>query len=142
MKKTAFLIVAALLVLAFAGSIVSAAATSFNRPAAYNYPQFTEQQKQELAPLYKQMNDLQRQMFELQKQLMQKQVAFGYLTQSQADQWTNWMQERLDNGYGYGPGMMGYSGGGTFCGGPGYGPGYGRGYGPGMMWRGQDADGQ
>lgn len=121
MKKTVIVTLVSLLVLAIAVSMVSAATTT--TPPG-NFPPFargpaalTDAQKQELAPLFNQMNDLRKQMFEVQKQVIQKQVSFGNLTQEQADQRIAWMQQRMENGFG--PGMMGR------------GPGWGRG--PGMM---------
>jgi len=120
MKKTMLIALAALLVLAFAVSLVSAA-----KPAAQP-PQFTAQavtltdaQKQELAPLFNQM-------VEIRKQIIQKQVSFGNLTQEQADQRIAWMQQRMEQGFGpgmmnRGPGMMGH-GPGMMGRGPGFGP--------------------
>ncbi|MBP2655770.1 MAG: hypothetical protein H6Q73_3339 [Firmicutes bacterium] len=49
----------------------------------------TDQQKQDLAPLYSQM-------LETKKQIIQKYVEFGYLTQEQADQRIARMTERMN----------------------------------------------
>jgi TolA-binding protein len=120
MKKPLVLTLVGLLVLAIAVSVVSAAATATppgNMPPWAPYQKLTDAQKQELAPLFNQMNDLRKKMSEVQKQVIQKQVSFGTLTQEQADQRIAWMQQRQESGFG--PGMMGR------------GPGWGRG--PGMM---------
>ncbi|WP_425060523.1 hypothetical protein SCACP_12460 [Sporomusa carbonis] len=116
MKKSLFIAVVGLLVLAFAASMVYAATPTNVPPFALNQANLTDAQKQELAPLFNQMNDLRKQMFEVRKQVIQKQVEFGNLTQEQADQRIAWMKERLENGFG--PGMMG-RGPGMMRGGPG-----------------------
>ncbi len=131
MKKTIALTVVGLLVLAIAVSVVSAAATATptgNFPPWSPYQKLTDAQKQELAPLFNQMNDLRKQLFEVQKKVIQKQVEFGNLTQEQADQRIAWMQQRQESGFG--SGMMGRGPGwekgpGMMRGGPGFGPGYG-----------------
>lgn len=126
MKKTIAFITIAALVLVIAASLASAAPTGNQAP----YPRFggpqgqaitlTDDQKNELAPIYDKMLDVQ-------KELLQKYVSFGYLTQEQADQRFAWMKERMawHQQNGFGPGMMGR--------GPGFGPGMGRGpgFGPG-----------
>jgi peptidoglycan hydrolase CwlO-like protein len=123
MKKTIILTVGLLVVLAIAVSAVSAATSSTfpnNLPPWSRYNALTDAQKQELAPLFNQMNDLQKQMFEVQKQVIQKQVEFGNLTQQQAEQIIAWRKQRMESGFG--PGMMGR--------GPGFGPRFGPGFGP------------
>jgi hypothetical protein len=120
MKKPLLIAVVSLLVLAFAVAMVSAATPTTNIPPfARNQANLTDAQKQELAPLFNQMNDLSKQMVEVRKQVIQKQVEFGNLTQEQADQRIAWMQERMEQGFG--PGMMG-RGPGMMRGGPGFGP--------------------
>ena len=116
MKKTMLVALIALLALAFAVSLVSAAP-----PVASQTVTLTDAQKQELVPLYNQM-------IEIRKQILQKFVADGVMTQADADQRVTWMQERMNDrmqngmiggpGMGRGPGMMG-SGHGR---GPGCGP--------------------
>lgn len=126
MKKTILLSVIGLLVLTIAISMVSAAATPVKLPPYL--ANLTDAQKQEMAPLFNQMNDLRNQMFSTQKQIIQKQVEFGNLTQEQADQRIAWMKERMENGFG--PGMMSR--------GPGMagkGPGSGPRCGPGPGWQ-------
>ncbi|GMB00978.1 DUF2680 domain-containing protein [Pelosinus sp. IPA-1] len=121
MKKIVFLTIVGLLTLAFVASLVSAA-TPPQAPQPYGQQvTLTDQQKQELTPLFNQM-------MELKKQILQKFVADGTMTQADADQRAAWMQERMNDrmqngivggpGMGHGPGMMG-SGHGR---GPGYGP--------------------
>ena len=112
MKKSIFVTLVSLLVLAIAVSVVSAAT---NTPPSGKFQPFacgavalTDDQRQDLAPLLKQM-------FETRKQGIQKQVSFGNLTQEQADQQIAFMQQRMENGFG--SGMMGK------------GPGWGRGQG-------------
>lgn len=105
MKKTMLVALIALLALAFAVSLVSAAP-----PVASQTVTLTDAQKQELVPLYNQM-------IELRKQILQKFVADGVMTQADADQRAAWMQERMNDrmqngmiggpGMGRGPGMMG-----------------------------------
>jgi peptidoglycan hydrolase CwlO-like protein len=120
MKKTIALITVAALVLVIAASLVVSAAPGQNQPYGpqRQVPTLTEAQKQELAPLYNQM-------IEIQKQITQKYVDFGYITQWQADQRNAWMQERMNQRMqnGFIPGMGR---------GPGFGPRQGRGgFGPG-----------
>ncbi len=119
MKKSIFVTLVSLLVFAIAVSVVSAAT---NTPPSGKFQPFacgavalTDDQRQDLAPLFNQMNDLRKQMFETRKQVIQKQVSFGNLTQEQADQQIAFMQQRMENGFG--SGMMGK------------GPGWGRGQG-------------
>ena len=131
MKKTILITIVSLLVLAFAVAMVSAATPKNDfTPFAQNQVNLTDAQKQELAPMLNQMNDLRKQMFEVQKQIVQKQVSFGNLTQEQADQRIALMQQRIDQGFS-GPGMMG-RGPGMMRGGPGM---MGRGPGSGPMWQ-------
>jgi len=123
MKKTILVSLIALLALAFAVSLVSAAppAVQPQRPNMQAIT-LTDAQKQELVPLYNQMMDIR-------KQILQKFVADGAITQADADQRAAWMQERMNDrmqngmvggrgGMGRGHGMMG-AGQGR---GPGYGP--------------------
>jgi hypothetical protein len=123
MKKTIAVVTVAALVLVIAASLVASAAPGQNQPLGpqRQIPTITEAQKQELAPLYSQM-------IEIQKQITQKYVDFGYITQWQADQRNAFMKERMEQrlqngfipGMGRGHGMMGK------------GPGFGRGgFGPG-----------
>jgi len=128
MKKPIALALVGMLILALGASFVSAAPPAGQPLHPYGQPfNLTEAQKQELAPLTSQMTDLHKQMLEVRKQIVQKQVAFGNLTQEQADQRIAWMQERmnarLQNGFaggpgmGRGPGMMGpHHGRGPGCG--------------------------
>lgn len=124
MRKTMLISLIALLVLAFAVSLVSAAppAVRQNQPCPQAVT-LTDAQKLELAPLFNQM-------IEIKKQILQKFVADGVMTQTDADQRAAWMQERMNDRIekgivggpgGRGPGMMS--------------PGYGRG--PGYCPRGQ-----
>lgn len=106
MKKNMLVALVSLLVLAFAVSLVSAASPVSQPP--YGQPiTLTDEQKQELVPLYNQMIDTK-------KQILQKFVANGVITQADADQRIAWMQERMNNGMqngmmgmGRGHGMMG-----------------------------------
>ena len=119
MKKTMLVALIALLALAFAASLVSAAPPAMQPPYS-KVVTLTDAQKQELVPLYNQM-------MELRKQILQKFVADGVMTQADADQRAAWMQERMNQrmqdgmvgnpGMGRGHGMMGS--------GQGRGPGYG-----------------
>ena len=106
MKKSIFVTLVSLLVLAIAVSVVSAATTTPPagkfQPFACGTAALTDAQKQELTPLVNQMNDLRKQMFENRKQVIQKQVSFGVLTQEQADQHIAFMQQRMENGPGAG----------------------------------------
>lgn len=124
MKKSLLIAVVGLLVLAFAASMVYAATPTNVPPFARNQANLTDAQRQELAPLFNQMNDIGKQMFEVRKQVIQKQVEFGNLTQEQAEQRIAWMKERLENNSG--PGMMG-RGPGMMRGG------HGHGFGPGWQ---------
>jgi hypothetical protein len=120
MKKSLLIAIVGLLVIAFAASMVYAAAPNNMPPFARNQANLTDAQNQELVPLFNQMKDLNTQMSEVRKQIIQKQVEFGNLTQEQADQRMSWMQEHMGNGFGpgmgRGPGMM--------QGGPGFHPGW------------------
>lgn len=120
MKKIVLLTSVGLLALALAVSLVSAATPP---QALQHYGQqatLTDQQKQELTPLFNQM-------MEIKKQILQKFVADGTMTQADADQRAAWMQERMNDrmqngmvggpGMGHSPGKMGS--------GQGRGPGYG-----------------
>ena len=124
MKKTMLAALAALLVLAFAVSMVSAAKPAAQPPQPFAQAvTLTDAQKQELAPLFNQMA-------EIRKQIIQKQVSFGNLTQEQADQRIAWMQQRTEQGFG--PGIMSRGSGmgiGSGTMGPSHGkcPGYGNG---------------
>lgn len=123
MKKTMLVSLSALLVLAFAVSLVSAATPAIQpSQTTAQAVTLTDAQKQELAPLFSQM-------MEIKKQILQKYVADGVLTQSDADQRSAWMQERMNsrmqNGFVGGPGMgKGHS---MMGPGQGRGPGYGNG---------------
>ncbi|MBP1764375.1 MAG: hypothetical protein H6Q65_1433 [Firmicutes bacterium] len=103
MKKPIAIALSALLVLAFAVSLVNAAPPAVQ--AQQTAPQtvsLTDAQKQELVPLYNQM-------MEIKKQILQKYVADGVMTQADADQRITRMQEhmnyRMQNGFVGGPGM-------------------------------------
>jgi len=123
MKKTMSVVLVALLVLAFAVSMVNAAppATQSSQIAPQAVT-LTDSQKQELVPLFNQM-------MEIKKQILQKYVADGVMTQADADQRIARMQERMNDrmqngfvggpGKGKGHGMMGHNQG--KC--PGYGNG-------------------
>ncbi len=106
MKKTTLYIVIGLLVLAFGASIVYAATAGNTQPGPGQPGQFgpqwqghpaalTDQQRQELAPLYTQMIDVK-------KQILQKRVEYGQLTPLQADYRATVMQQKLDNWVKYG----------------------------------------
>jgi len=125
MKKTIAIALSALLVLAFAVSLVNAAPPAVQpQQVAPQAVTLTDAQKQELVPLYNQM-------MEIRKQILQKYVADGVMTQADADQRIARMQEhmnyRLQNGLVGGPGMG--RGHGMMGPGPGQGkcPGYGNG---------------
>ncbi len=64
----------------------------------------TPEQQQEMAPIQGKMQDLHKQMIETRKEALQKEVQFGNLTQAEADQMINRMNERSANGYGGGCG--------------------------------------
>jgi len=110
MKKTIAVVTVAAFVLVIAASLVASAAPGQTPHfgSKRQNPTHTEAQKQELAPLYNQM-------FEIQKQITQKYVDFGYITQWQADQRNAWIKKRMDQrlqngfipGMGIGYGMMG-----------------------------------
>jgi len=100
MKKTTLYIIIGLLVLAFGASLVYAASGDNSQPMPQR-GQFmhekgqppvalTDQQRQELAPLYAQMIDVK-------KQILQKRVEYGQISQNQADYRATLMQQRLDN---------------------------------------------
>ncbi|MDT8900311.1 DUF2680 domain-containing protein [Anaeroselena agilis] len=125
MKKALLLTVVGLLALTFAASLVWAAAPTPQPTQPYaQQVNLTDAQKQELVPLFNQM-------MEIKKQILQKFVADGVMTQTDADQRAAWMQERMNYrmqngivggpGMGRGPGMMG--------------PGQGRGPGYGPRWQ-------
>ncbi len=84
MKKITIFAVVGLLILAFAASIVGAAAPEGRLQK--NKVQLTDQQKQDLQPLYTKM-------VEIRKQIVQKYVELGVLTQEQADQRIAWMNK-------------------------------------------------
>lgn len=119
MKKTIAVVTVAALVLVVAASLVVSAAPGQTPPFGPQRPAvtLTEDQKQELTPLFDQL-------LETRKQIMQKYVDYGYLTQEQADQRYAWMKERMTQGLqkGYAPGLMG-RGPGMMGRGPGFGPG-------------------
>lgn len=131
MKKTVTYALIAALVLLIAGTLAYAAAPEQSPQQRPNGqwsqgPALTDDQKQQLAPLYNQM-------VETQKKISQKYVDFGYITQWQADQRSARMQERVNymiqNGF-VGPMMGGGRGGPGMMGGgrgPGFGPNGGRG---------------
>ena len=102
MKKTVASVMAGLVILA-AGTAVLAAepAKSPLNPNGMNCPgwnsghkmmQLTDAQRQEILPLANQM-------LEIKKQMLAKQVAWGNLTQEQADAMIARMQDRITNGY-------------------------------------------
>lgn len=105
MKKTILLTVMGLLMLALAATMVSAGPNPGKMCPFGNQPALTDAQKEEMAPLVTEMNDLHVKMFEVHKAMIQKQVDFGNLTQAQADECITMMQEH--KGPGNGPGMMG-----------------------------------
>ncbi len=106
MKKTILIAVVALLMVAFAATMVSAGPNTGRMPFAGGQNNYTDAQKAEMAPYFSKMNDLHLQMIEVRKEMIQKQVSFGYLTQEQADQHIARMQERIEQGQGSGN-MMG-----------------------------------
>ena len=123
MKKTILITVVSLLMLAFAATMVSAGPNSGRMCPFGNQPNLTDAQKEEMAPLVTEMNDLHGKMFEVHKAMIQKQVSFGNMTQADADACIAGMQEH--RGPGHGPGMMGK--------GHDVGRGHGMGMGRGMM---------
>ena len=78
-----------------------------------NEQTLTAEQKTEMQPLWDKMDSQRQQMLETRKEMLQKVVAFGHMTQEQADQITNRMNEHMSRG-----GNGGCGGGG--CGGNGY----------------------
>lgn len=93
MKKFITMAVVGLLVIAFAISIVSAAPDT-TPTTGRNFGKqitLTPEQKEELAPLYKQM-------LETKKQILQKYVGYGYITQEQAQQRIERMENNLKDG--------------------------------------------
>lgn len=126
MKKPMLIIIAALMALALAATVVLAApgnpaVTGPGGQRGYcqqaQQTPLTDDQKQEMVKM-------QQQMLEIRKQMLAKQVEWGRMTKEQATERTAWMENRMktaiENGY--------------VCGGPGgRGPGYGgrSGWGPG-----------
>lgn len=106
MKKTILLTVMGLLMLAFAATMASAGPNPGKMCPFGNQPKLTDAQKEEMAPLVNEMNDLHAKMFEVHKAMIQKQVGFGNMTQAQADECIARMQEHKGPGHD-GPGMMG-----------------------------------
>ena len=102
MKKTILLTVMGLLMLAFAASMVSAAPNPGKMCPMENSPKLTDAQKEEMAPLVTEMNDLHAKMFEVHKAMIQKQVEFGNMTQADADECIGMMEAHK----GHGPDMM------------------------------------
>ncbi|MHC1745557.1 MAG: DUF2680 domain-containing protein [Negativicutes bacterium] len=111
MKKTSLYIIIGLLVLAFGASMVYAATGDNAQPGPNQRGQFghqgqgqhvalTDQQRQEMAPLYAQMLDVK-------KQILQKRVEYGQITPVQADYRATVMQQKLDNWVKYGKMGMG-----------------------------------
>lgn len=121
MKKTMLVTVVALLMLAFAATMVSAGPNPGRMHPMGNPTNWTDAQKAEMAPLLNEMNDLRGKMFEVHKAMIQKQVSFGYITQEDADACI----ARMEDNRGRGPGMMGN--------GHGMKRGHGMGHGHGMM---------
>ena len=120
MKKTILIAVVALLMLAFAATMVSAGPNT-GRMHSFMGGQtnLTDVQKEEMAPYFSKMNDLHLQMIEVKKEMIQKQVSLGYITQEDADQHLTRMQERMEQGaggmMGRGTGKMGRGPGGNGC---------------------------
>lgn len=104
MKKVIAVVVISLLAVGALATVVMAAPGD-RMGYCFNQANLTEAQKQEVAPLMNQMNDLHKQMFEVRKQMLQKQVEFGNLTQEQANQRIQQMNERMEKGFGPGMGM-------------------------------------
>lgn len=124
MKKTMLITVVGLLMLAFAATMVSAGPNPGRMMNPFgNQANLTDAQKEEIAPLVTEMNDLHAKMVEVHKAMIQKQVSFGNMTQAEADQCIAMMQAH--KGQGMGPGMMGK--------GHGMGRGDGMGHGHNMM---------
>ena len=110
MKKLTALVMAGLLVLALGAGVMAAepmkGVTGGKFPMmggteGHRMMQLTDEQKQELQPLMQQM-------LEIKKQMIAKQVAWGNLTQEQADRMISHMQERMDKGPGAGMMMGGH----------------------------------
>lgn len=118
MKKSMLILIAALVALALAATVVLAAPGNPGVPGpggqrgycqqAQQAP-LTDDQKQELAKL-------QQQMLDVRKQMLAKQVEWGRITKEQAADRLTWMENRQkaasENGYagGRGPGACGYGG--------------------------------
>lgn len=80
----------------------------YHCPYMQRSPDLTDEQRE-------QITQWQNQMIDNRKQVLQKQVEWGWITQTQADQQINHMQQWQNNGYGmwmmgagWGGGMMGH----------------------------------
>ncbi|MDT8901424.1 DUF2680 domain-containing protein [Anaeroselena agilis] len=110
MKKTSLFVAVVLVVVSFSGLVVAAPAQDPAQSGGnwycpnygQNYNNLTDDQKAQIAAW-------QQQSLDQRKQVLQKQVEWGWITQSQADQQISWMQQHIaDSAYGHGPmGMMG-----------------------------------
>ena len=110
MKKVTLFALVTLLVVSFS-SLAFAAPAQVPTPGPGNwycpyygqyYNNLTDDQKAQIAAW-------QQQALDQRKQVLQKQVEWGWITQTQADQQISWMEQQFANGaYGHGPmGMMG-----------------------------------
>lgn len=116
MKKTILVTMTALLLLAFAATMVSAGPNPDRvHPFWGSQAKLTDAQKAEMTPYFDKMKDLRLQMFEVRKEMIQKQVEFGNITQEEADQHIARMQERMENGQQRGFGKMGRGPGANGC---------------------------
>lgn len=111
MKKVVLFTLVALLVVAFAGSVLAAPGQGPG-PAGWYCPWYganaanlTDEQKAQIA-------DWGKQMLELRKQMLAKQVEWGWITQAQADQMIAAMEQHITDGVypGCGMGMRGMMG--------------------------------
>ena len=97
---------------AFAASSDTMDAGNYGCPGYGRQVQLTAEQQKEMQPIYEKMASLHTQMIETRKEALQKEVAFGTITQAEADQMISRMNERMANG---GNGLCGRNGGGMMC---------------------------
>lgn len=91
MKKALGITLAAVMALSLGVSLVNAAPPSTSVDSKNGQPiALTASQREEVAPLFKQM-------FELKKQILQKFVTDGVITQADADQRAARMQDRMND---------------------------------------------
>ncbi len=113
MKKTVVIIIIGVLAVALAGAVALAApGNDPGQPGAVcpawgpnndRQANLTDEQKA-------QMETWHQARVEQRKQELQKQVEWGWLTQAQADQEINWLEQHHSGNFGMGPGrgMMGH----------------------------------